>query len=82
MGDHRSVRQRKFAQKNFTQSLFPALRRVSSVEVTVSDHTVTSRVIGMGHRHPVCIDVPLALANRLVSQGAPLHIHSSAGPQS
>jgi hypothetical protein len=54
--------------------LAPAMRRLDGVRVTVADGHARAEVYGIGHRHPVTIPVSMALATRLVAQGAPVEI--------
>jgi hypothetical protein len=61
----------------FQWALAPALRRVNRVRVTVTDDAVRAEVEGVGHRRPVTLPVTLALASRLVRQGAPLCVRSA-----
>lgn len=42
--------------------------------MTVGDGPARAQVCGIGHRYRVAIPVSLALATRLVADGAPLHI--------
>ncbi len=60
-------------------ALAPALRRVTSVTITVSADDIVAEVHGIGHRHPVHLPINLGLASWLVRAGAPLCVHADHG---
>lgn len=48
------------------------LRRVSFVRVRLGDSWVRAEVVGVGHRWPRTLTVPLSVAARLAADGVPI----------
>lgn len=56
-------------------------RRVECVHLRTADGAVSATVVGVTHRYPRSIRVPLSLARRLVVAGAPLTVDGVERPR-
>lgn len=55
------------------------LRRVSYVRVRIGDAWVRAEVVGVGHRWPRSVPVPLSVAARLAAAGVPIVVRREDG---
>ena len=57
----------------------PGLRRVDWVRITVGADGPHAEVVGLAHRHPATVPVPVGTAARLAREGIPLVVRDERG---
>lgn len=55
------------------------LRRVSYVRVRLGEAWVRAEVVGVGHRWPRTVPVPMSVAARLAAEGVPVVVRREEG---